>query len=148
MSLALEDLKFVYRLVYAQICDRFVYKPSTCVCTLQTVPRDLMSVSSDAAVKLESSVGRFNGFQVERVLGESDRTKFVAVLGRYAELENARDLQSISYETPSLLRWTSKPDQAVVLLSRRPFDTAGVQGLLETSLESELLFQNDVYCKV
>ncbi len=48
----------------------------------------------------------------------------------------------------SLLRWTSKPDQAVVLLSRRPFDTAGVQGLLEKSLESELLFQNDVYCKV
>ena len=82
----------MYRLVYAQICDRFVYEPSTCVCTLQTIPRDLMSVSSDAAVKLESSVGRFNGFQVERVLGESDRTKFVAVLGRYAELENARDL--------------------------------------------------------
>ncbi|DBB15780.1 TPA: hypothetical protein ACH3X3_003981 [Trebouxia sp. C0006] len=84
-----------------------------------------MPVSLDAEVKLVSSVGRFNGFQVEKVLGESDRTKFVAVLGR----------------------WTSKPDQAVVLLSRRPFDTAGVQGLLETSLESELLFQNDVYSK-
>ncbi len=51
-----------------------------------------MPVSLDAEVKLVSSVGRFNGFQVEKVLGESDRTKFVAVLGRYVELENARDL--------------------------------------------------------
>ena len=44
--------------------------------------------------------------------------------------------------------WPAKPGKAVLLLSRRPFDQSAVQHLLDTSPESELQFQNDVYAKV
>lgn len=72
------------------------------------------------------SAGFFDDFQVDEVLSDSDRTKTMAVLGR----------------------WGGKQDKAVVLLSRRPFDKASVQTLLHTSPSSKLQFENDVYAKV
>lgn len=62
---------------------------------------------------------------MDKILSESDRTKSMAVLGRYAD----------------------KPDKAVLLLSRRSFEPSAVQRLLETSPTSELQFHNDIYAK-
>lgn len=45
------------------------------------------------------------------------------------------------------VRWHNKPDKGIILLSRRPFDSASVQEMLATSPSSELEFQNDVYAK-
>ncbi|DBA68691.1 TPA: hypothetical protein ACH3X2_013485 [Trebouxia sp. C0005] len=67
----------------------------------------------------------FKGFEIERVLSDSDRTKTMAVLGRY----------------------TAKPEKAVLLLSRRPFHQSGVQAMLDSSPKSVLQFQNDIYAK-
>ena len=51
-------------------------------------------------------------------------------------------LQSFAFS-----RWHDKPDKGIILLSRRPFDSANVQEMLATSPSSELEFQNDVYAK-
>lgn len=67
----------------------------------------------------------FKGFEIERVLSDSDRTKTMAVLGR----------------------WDAKPAMAVLLLSRRPFHQSGVQAMLDSSPKSDLQFQNDIYAK-
>ncbi|DBB03654.1 TPA: hypothetical protein ACH3X3_010981 [Trebouxia sp. C0006] len=67
----------------------------------------------------------FKGFEIERVLSDSDRTKSMAVLGR----------------------WSAKPEKAVLLLSRKPFHQSGVQAMLDSSPKSELQFRNDIYAK-
>jgi hypothetical protein len=91
----------------------------------------------------------FKGFEIERVLSDSDRTKTMAVLGRCAFLA-LHLLYPLAYVLGARLlhRWSAKPEKAVLLLSRRPFHQSGVQAMLDSSPNSELQFQNDIYAKV
>ncbi|KAL3145883.1 hypothetical protein ABBQ38_015253 [Trebouxia sp. C0009 RCD-2024] len=82
-------------------------------------------MSCEALEHAASCVNPFANFEVEKVLSESDRTKYMALLGR----------------------WRGKPDKGIILLSRRPFDSTKVQDMLATSPSSELLFKNDIYAK-
>ncbi len=91
----------------------------------------------------------FKGFEIERVLSDSDRTKTMAVLGRCA-FSALRLLYPLAYVPGArdMHRWSAKPEKAVLLLSRRPFHQSGVQAMLDNSPKSELQFQNDIYAKV
>lgn len=45
-------------------------------------------------------------------------------------------------------RWADKPDQAIVLLHRRPFDSSAVHDILTKQTPTSVHFANDVYAKV
>ena len=45
-------------------------------------------------------------------------------------------------------RWVDKPDQAVVLLSKRPFESSVVTDILSDKTDTLVQFENDVYAKV
>ncbi len=91
----------------------------------------------------------FKGFHIERVLSDSDCTKTMAVLGRCVS-PALHLLYPLAYVTGVRVmhRWSAKPEKAVLLLSRRPFDESGVQAMLDSSPKSEIQFQNDIYAKV
>ncbi len=91
----------------------------------------------------------FKGFEIERVLSDSDRTKTMAVLGRCAfpVLHLKYPVAHVLYACV-MYRWSAKPEKAVLLLSRKPFHQSGVQAMLDSSPKSELQFRNDIYAKV
>lgn len=91
----------------------------------------------------------FKGFEIERVLSDSDRTKTMAVLGRciFSAWHLLHPLASVPGACV-MHRYTAKPEKAVLLLSRRPFHQSGVQAMLDSSPKSVLQFQNDIYAKV
>lgn len=104
-------------------------------------------MSAEASKHASNVPNPFVNFELEKVLSQSDRNKFIALLGRYESVCKACNIALLRIHSYANFRWHDKPDKGIVLLSRRPFDATKVQAMLTTSPSSELKFQNDVYSK-
>lgn len=92
---------------------------------LAAPPSGAAALAGPATLAQTGALSSFRGFEVSEVLNDDPMTKSIALLGRFE----------------------GKPDNAVVLLARKPFDKASAGLLASEGMALAPDFCNDIYSK-